>query len=84
MAVYAAIRSNRKDNREETTKDVTAMTTVIVKLENIAAGVTEIKGDFKSMKMDFEGLRERVAKCEESTKSSHKRMDDHCTEDHHA
>lgn len=84
LSVYAALRSNRKDLKTETKNDTVEMTTVIVKLENIDSGVKDIKSDFKSMKTDLESLRERVAKCEESSKSAHKRLDEHCQNEHHA
>ena len=52
------------------------MTTVIVKLENISAGISEIKLDIKDVKNEVKELRERVAKVESSTKSAHNRIDE--------
>jgi predicted nuclease with TOPRIM domain len=76
VAVYAAIRANKKDCKDETKSAAVEMTTVIVKLENIDSGIKDIKSDFKSMKTEFDSLRERVARCEESSKSAHKRLDE--------
>lgn len=61
----------RNSHREDTSQ----MTTVLIKLENIAEGVTEIKSDVRNMKKDVQDLRERVAKVEASASSAHKRLD---------
>lgn len=82
LAIYAAIRTNRKELKEETKNDTVEMTTLIVKLENINAGINEIKSDFRTMKTDLDSLRERVARIDESTKAAHKRLDGHCAIDH--
>ena len=68
---FAAYQYVRQSNRETTTQ----MTTVLIKLENIAEGIVEIKSDIKNVKQDVESLRERVAKVEASASSAHKRLD---------
>lgn len=51
------------------------MTTVIVKLEAIGTGVSEIKSDIRNIKSDVQELRDRVIIVEQSVKSAHKRLD---------
>ena len=70
---YATYSRNKTlDDR----KDSSEMTTVIVKLENISTGISEIKLDIKDVKNEVKELRERVAKVEASTKSAHNRIDE--------
>lgn len=45
------------------------------KLDYISKGVDDIRIDIKSQQRDIQSLKERVVKCEESTKSAHKRID---------
>lgn len=61
----------RNANKEGTTQ----ITTILVKLENIANGIIEIKGEMKSIRDDLGELRERVSKVEASASSAHKRID---------
>ena len=82
FAVYFGIvnvRRNRTvDERDRTAdecKDVSQMTTVIVKLENIGTTTTEIKCDLNTLKNDLRATSERLVRVEESTKSAHKRLD---------
>ena len=51
------------------------MTTVIVKLESIGTGVSEIKSDMRNIKEDIVDLRERMIIVEQSVKSAHHRID---------
>ena len=71
VGVSAIQSRSTKDNREEASQ----LTTLIVKLENIADGVNEIKADMRNVKDDIRELRDRVIKVEESTKQAHKRLD---------
>lgn len=56
-------------------KGTTQITTVLIKLENIADGIAEIKGEMKSLRDELGELRERVSKVEASAASAHKRID---------
>lgn len=69
---FSAIKSrNSSDIRQESSQ----LTTLIVKLENIADGVNEIKAELRNVKDDVRELRDRVIAVEESTKQAHKRID---------
>ena len=68
FSVYQFVKASEKE-------DTSQITTVLIKLENIAEGVTEIKSDLRSIKQDVQELRERVVAVEASTKSAHKRID---------
>ena len=68
FSAYQFVKTSEKE-------DTSQMTTVLVKLENIAEGITEIKSDMRSIKDDVQNLRERVATVESSVKSAHHRID---------
>ena len=68
FSVYIFLRNGNRD-------EATQITTVIIKLEAIAEGITEIKSDVRTVKDDIKELRERTAKLEASASSAHKRID---------
>ena len=68
FSAYQFVRASEKE-------DTGQITTVLIKLENIAEGITEIKSDMRGVKEEVNSLRERVATVEASAKSAHKRLD---------
>lgn len=70
--IYAASRNWTKDTRE----DQAEQTTILVKLENISAGINEIKTDMRSVKTDLQEHDRRLTRLEESAKQAHKRLDE--------
>lgn len=68
FSVYQFLNKSNKDT-------TTQITTMLVKLESIAEGIIEIKGDIRSMRDDLNDLRERMSKVEASSASAHKRID---------
>ena len=66
----------KRNHRADSAKDASEMTAVIVKLENIGAGITEIKAELTGVKEDISGFRERVAIMEQSIKSAWKQIDE--------
>lgn len=75
IAVIVAISNIRNKNYLNDRESASQVTTLIVKLENIADGINEIKADMRSMKTDVDDMRERVVKVEQSVKMAHKRID---------
>ena len=75
FSVFAGISNLRRNQKLDDKKDATEMTTVIVKLENISTGITEIKSEISNLKNDIKESRERLIKVEESAKQAHKRLD---------
>lgn len=80
FAIYFGIASKRRNERIDTereTEDRTQTSTaMMVKLENIANDLKEIKAENRNFREDIGNLRERVAKVESSLKSYHKRLDE--------
>ena len=58
FGIYQGVCNLRRNNNCDDTKDATQLTTVIVKLENIGDGGTEIKSDLKYIKDDIKEFRE--------------------------
>ena len=77
FALYSGMKKLRRDDTIDIRAETTAMTTVIVKLENISIGITELKTEFCSIKEDVKLHGERLTKVEESTKSAHRRLDNY-------
>jgi hypothetical protein len=79
FAVYFGItskkRTEKKDIQEEMEEKATTNTMVIIKLENIADDLKEIKRENRENREEMQRLSERVVKVEESLKSCHKRLD---------
>lgn len=70
--LLAAYTFTSKTNKENTTE----LTTVIVKLENIGAGITDIKAEIASMKNDQKEDHDRLIKLESSVSTMWKRVDE--------
>lgn len=68
-------RNDRKDTEEATEQRAANNTMVMVKLENIADDLKDIKRENKENREDLKLLHERVVVVEQSLKSYHKRLD---------
>ena len=75
FGIYEGIKSLQRARNKDASEDAATLTTVIVKLESISQGVSEIKSDLCSVKSDIRESRERIIKTEESLKQAHKRID---------
>ena len=75
VAIIVAITSIRSRNASTDKQEASQITTLIVKLENIADGVNEIKSDIRNVKNDVQDLRDRLIIVEQSCKSAHHRLD---------
>ena len=69
LAIYTFISRNSKENTTE-------LTTVIVKLENIGAGITDIKAEIAGLKTDQREDHDRLIKVEASVATMWKRYDE--------
>lgn len=66
------LRNHDTDNEKETSN----MTTVLVKLENIQVGISELKSDLRRTSEDLKGIDRRLTVVEESVKQAHKRINE--------
>lgn len=75
FGIYQGIANLKRNQKTDDKNEATQLTTVIVKLENIGVGITEIKNEMNNVKNELMGHRERLVKVEESFKSVNKRLD---------
>ena len=75
FGIFSGISTLKRNQSSDVRRDASEMTTVIVKLENIGTGITEIKNEMTNVKNDIKESRERIIKVEESAKQAHKRLD---------
>lgn len=64
FAVYQGIANMKRNQKTDDKSEATQLTTVIVKLENIEGGISDIKKDINSVKNDVREDRERIVKLE--------------------
>ena len=76
FAVYSGGASIKRSYKKEVSRESADLTMVIVKLEDISAGITEIKADLSNVKGDIKELTERLIIAEESVKLAHRRIDE--------
>lgn len=69
LALYTLLSRNNKENTTE-------LTTVIVKLENIGNGISDIKSEIANMKNDQKEDHDRLIKVESSVSSLWKQFND--------
>ena len=69
LAIYTFLSKNSKESTTE-------LTTVIVKLENIGAGITDIKAEIAGLKTDQREDHDRLIKVEASVATMWKRVDE--------
>ena len=74
FGIFAGISNLRRNQKLDDKKDATEMTTVIVKLENINDGVTEIKSDLKNIKDDIKEFWEWKATATQQIKTLEKNV----------
>lgn len=75
FGLYSGISNLKRNQRSDDKNEASQLTTVIVKLENIGTGISEIKNEMSNVKSDVKESRERIIKVEESAKQAHKRLD---------
>lgn len=69
LAAYVFLHQNTRENTTE-------LTTVIVKLENIGAGITDIKAEIAGLKTDQKEDHDRLIKVEASVATMWKRLNE--------
>ena len=80
FAIFSGVVAIRRGNRQDDRASAAEITTVIIKLENIADDVREIKENIKGLDEKIQQLDRRVTIVEQSTKSAHHRLDEHVAE----
>jgi chromosome segregation ATPase len=75
FAIYQGITNMKRGQKADAKTEASQLTTVIVKLENIGNGITEIKSEMNNLKNDLKDDHERLIKAEEAIKTLRERLD---------
>lgn len=75
FGVFSGVANMRRNSKTDDKREATQLTTVIIKLESIESGISEIKAEMRNVKQDVKDLSERIIRAEESCKQAHKRID---------
>lgn len=68
FGIWSGFSNVKRNEKNDTKADASQLTTVIVKLENIGNGITEIKNDMRNVKDDMKDLNIRLVKMEQQVK----------------
>ena len=82
FGVFSGLLGMRRTARRDAGKNASEMMMVIVKLEDISVGVSEIKADVSNVKGDIRELTERLIVAEQAIKQAHRRLDDQQKQGH--
>ena len=74
FGIYSGIVSLRRNEKKDCRSDASEMAMVIVKLEDISLGISEIKSDLSNVKGDIKEITERLIVAEQSVKLAHERL----------
>lgn len=64
FGIYQGWIGIKRNQKTDDKKEASQLTTVIVKLENIGIGISELKTDFNNVKLEVREDRERIVKLE--------------------
>lgn len=75
IAFLSYKNNNKSKNNQDITERVKRDTEISTKLDMMITSTSEVKEEMKSLNNKFDEMSERIAKCEESTKQAHDRID---------
>lgn len=82
FGIYQGLANLKRFQKLDDKNETTQLTTVIVKLETISTGITDIKNEIKNVKDDMRDHRDRIVILEQAKHANDKRMDTcekHCS-----
>ena len=74
--IVFGVLTAKRNAKQDTQNAVSQLTTIGVKLDNIAISLAELKGDMNNLKGDMKDVTERLVIVEQSCKTAHKRIDE--------
>ena len=73
--IVFGVLTAKRNAKQDTQSAVSQLTTIGVKLDNIAISLAELKADMNNLKGDMKDITERLVIVEQSCKTAHKRID---------
>jgi uncharacterized membrane protein len=80
LSVVFAWTGRGRDVKKECVEDAQTATRMEASMEYVKRGVDDIRVEQRLQRQEIGSLCDRVARVEESSKSAHKRMDEHIKE----
>lgn len=77
LSVIYTIKNSKRSDKQDNESRIVETTTMNIKLDAIQKDVQEIKDEIRLQRAELQGLSERMAKVEASTKRAHERLDEH-------
>ncbi len=74
-AIVFGLINNRRAGDTHTRDDATRLARIECKLDNVNTGVQDMRVEVRTHGKQIEDHASRIARCEESVKSAHKRLD---------
>ncbi len=76
FGIYSGMASIKRHNKIDDKRDSAQMTMMIVKLESISEGISDMKKDLSHVKNDVKEITERLIVAEQSIKLAHRRINE--------
>ena len=76
FGIYSGLSSAKRGARQDDRQEATDMARVMVKLEDISVGISEIRSELNNVKGDLKEQTERLIVAEQSLKRAHMRLDE--------
>ena len=76
FGIYSGLSSAKRGVRNDDRQEATDMARVMVKLEDISVGISEIRSELNNVKVDLKEQTERLIVAEQSIKREHMRIDE--------
>ena len=76
FSIFSGVSGIRRGYKHDQRRDASELTMVIVKLEDISAGISEIKADMSCVKGDIKELTARLIVAEQQLKLAKGRIDE--------
>lgn len=82
VAMVASIVALARNGRKDTQEEAVANAEVRANPQHISTGIDDIRIEQRAMRHEVSDLATRVTRNEESTKSAHRRIDEHVRQEH--
>lgn len=75
VAMFFAFRNSRRSDDKETREEAGRLARIEGKLDSANRGIDDVRVEVRSHSAQLIDINTRMTRCEESTKSAHKRID---------
>ena len=76
IGLAVTLMSARRTDHKDTAQDARQLARIETTLDGVRNGVDDIRVEMRSQQQQINGMSERVARVEESSKNAHRRIDE--------